>query len=108
MECEAGYAGGAAGLAKLLRQKPDAVIGGGDVLALGALLEAGRRGIAVPGDLAFASFDAHEVGEAMEPQLTTLALPRREIGLRAAAAIASGEMRAIMDLGFQLRPGRAD
>jgi LacI family gluconate utilization system Gnt-I transcriptional repressor len=108
VECDPGYAGGAEGLCRLLKAKPDAVIGGGDVLALGALLEAQRRGIAVPEELAIASFDWYEVGEALSPRLTTLALPRREIGLRAAQSIADGTHGAILDLGFSLRPGDGD
>lgn len=108
VECAPGYAGGAAGLRRLLRARPDALLGGGDVLALGALIEAQRRGIAVPDDLAIASFDAHEVGEALSPRLTVLDLPRREIGLRAAACIAEARRGLRIDLGFALRPGTAD
>jgi LacI family gluconate utilization system Gnt-I transcriptional repressor len=108
--CGPGYAGGAEGLGRLLRVGVDAVLGGGDVLALGALIEAGRRGVRVPGDLAIASFDAHEVGEALSPRLTTLRLPRREIGLRAAAAIAGEDAEGprVCDLGFVLAPGEGD
>ncbi len=108
VECAPGYAGGATGLRRLLRARPDALLGGGDVLALGALIEAQRRGIAVPADLAIASFDAHEVGEALSPRLTVLDLPRRAIGLRAAACIAEGQRGLKTDLGFTLRPGTAD
>lgn len=108
VECRAGYEGGAEGLARLLERKPDALLGGGDVLALGALIEAGRRRIEVPRDLAIAGFDAHEVGDALAPRLTTLRLPRREIGLRAAAAIAAGERGLRLDLGFGITPGEAD
>jgi LacI family gluconate utilization system Gnt-I transcriptional repressor len=108
VECDAGYAGGAAGLRKLLRSKPDAVIGGGDVLGLGALLEAQRRGLRVPGDLAVVSFDHYELVEALTPRLTTLRLPRREIGLRAAAALAEGKPESVVDLGFDLSAGDGD
>lgn len=107
-ECEAGYAGGAAGFRKLLRGKPDAVIGGGDVLGIGALLEAQRRGLRVPQDLAVVSFDHYEVVEALAPRLTTLRLPRREIGLRAAAALAEGQPGNVVDLGFDLQFGEGN
>ena len=108
VECAAGYAGGAAGLRKLLRARPDAVIGGGDVLGLGALLEVQRRGLRVPQDLAVVSFDAYEIGDVLAPRLTTLVLPRRDIGLRAAREIAEGQPGTMVDLGFGLRLGEGD
>jgi DNA-binding LacI/PurR family transcriptional regulator len=107
-ECDAGYAGGAAGLRKLLRGRPDAVIGGGDVLGIGALLEAQRRGLRIPKDLAVVSFDHYELVEALTPRLTTLRLPRRDIGLGAAAALAEGRLGSVVDLGFDLSAGDGD
>ncbi len=106
--CASGFSGGAAGFRKLLRARPDAVIGGRDVLGLGGLLEAQRRGMRVPGDIAVASFNHYELVEALSPRITTLRLPRREIGLRAAAELAAGESGTTVDLGFDLQPGEGD
>jgi LacI family gluconate utilization system Gnt-I transcriptional repressor len=92
-EVDCGFEAGAHGLAQLLdRAAIDAVFGAGDVLALGALFEARRRGLAVPGDLAVASFDDHEICRVTEPPLTSLAIPRYEIGRMCAEII--GQRRA--------------
>ena len=85
-----------------------AVFGAGDVLALGALFEARRRGLRVPDDLALASFDDHEACRVTNPPLTALAIPRYEIGRRCARLITESgpgpkvEATAVQDLGFSL------
>jgi LacI family transcriptional regulator, gluconate utilization system Gnt-I transcriptional repressor len=109
--CQAppGLASGGAALARLmaLPAPPDAVFLSGDVLAAGALLEADRRGWAVPGQVAIAGSDDSELQASLNPGITTLRFPRHEIGRRAAAMLldrlagrASG--RAMLDLGFEL------
>jgi LacI family gluconate utilization system Gnt-I transcriptional repressor len=109
-EVEGGYEAGAQGLARLLDRSRDldAVFGAGDVLALGALFEARRRGLAVPGDLAVASFDDHEVCRVTDPPLTSLAIPRYEIGRMCADIIGQRrgglpEEKRVRDVGFSLR-----
>ncbi|MEJ1976503.1 MAG: substrate-binding domain-containing protein [Acetobacteraceae bacterium] len=85
----------------------DAVFLAGDVLATGALLEANRRGWAVPGQIAIAGSDDNELQETVSPPLTTLRFPRYEIGRRAAGMLldriggrSSGP--AVLDLGFEI------
>ncbi|MFC3124480.1 LacI family DNA-binding transcriptional regulator [Pseudoroseomonas globiformis] len=104
-----GLASGGAALAALmaLPTPPDAVFLSGDVLAAGALLEAARRGWAVPGQVAIAGSDDGELQSSLTPGVTTLRFPRHEIGRRAATMLldrlegrASG--RAVLDLGFEL------
>ena len=63
---------------------PTAIICGNDQLALGALVECGRRGIAVPRDLSIVGFDDLEFAGQIAPSLTTIHVPAEEIGLRAA------------------------
>ena len=61
-----------------------AVLCGNDVLALGALREAVRMGLDVPGDISITGFDDIEVAMLAEPALTTVHVPHREMGYRAA------------------------
>ena len=72
-------------LADLLGRAPDtdAVMCNNDELALGALFEAQRRGIGVPGALGICGFnDIAAIGCAVPP-LTSIRTPRREIGRQA-------------------------
>jgi LacI family transcriptional regulator, gluconate utilization system Gnt-I transcriptional repressor len=81
----AGLAEGRRAMAALLGQgEPlDAAFFGNDLLAIGALSEARRRGLAVPGDLAVAGFGDIELAEALEPGLTTVRIDSDDIGRRA-------------------------
>ena len=65
------------GLRQLLAAKspPTAVVCGNDVLAFGALLEAQRMGIAVPGALSIVGFDDLELAAHVQPALTTVRVP---------------------------------
>ncbi|MGE4247693.1 MAG: substrate-binding domain-containing protein, partial [Parvibaculaceae bacterium] len=64
--------------------RPTAIVCGNDQLALGALVECGRRRIAVPRDLSIVGFDDLEFAGQIAPSLTTIHVPAEEIGLRAA------------------------
>lgn len=73
-----------------LRQKPrkaTAVFCGNDVLAVGALRAAQTLGLAVPGDVSILGFDDIEIAQVAYPQLTTVHVPHREMGTRAARAL---------------------
>ena len=93
---------GRAGLAQLLDtpDPPSAVFAAGEALALGTLQEARSRRLAVPGDLAVVGYTDSQTAALVEPPLTMVAVPAREIGIRA--------MRTLADLiaGKRLRPGR--
>ena len=58
-----------------------------DHLASGALLEARRQGLAVPGRLALLGFGDFSLGRQLEPTLSTVHTPRFEIGEAAARAL---------------------
>jgi LacI family transcriptional regulator len=58
---------------------PTAILCGNDVLAFGALLEAQRMGIAVPGSLSIVGFDDLEMARHIQPALTTLHVPTQQM-----------------------------
>lgn len=77
---------GQTGLRALLASepRPTAVICGNDLLAFGALLEARKRGIAVPAELSVAGIGDMEFAAELDPPLTTTRVPAEEIGRRSA------------------------
>lgn len=74
-------------LARLLdgdRPIPSAAAFANDHLACGALIEAQARGLSVPADLALMGFGDFAISRHLSPALTTVKLPRYEIGQEAA------------------------
>ncbi len=65
----------------------DALAFANDNLACGALLEAQRRGIAVPRDVALMGFGDFAIGRQLGGGLTTVRPPRHEIGAQVARTI---------------------
>ena len=108
VEVEGGFASGGAALVRLVEAGADAVFFAGDVLAVGAALECQRRGWKVPGQVAIASFDDHEIAAQVTPALTALRIPRYEIGRRAAELILErhGGVKhrkpVVIDVGFEI------
>ena len=74
------------GLRALLQVNPPptAVVCGNDVLAFGALLEAQKLGIDVPGRLSVVGFDDLELAGHVQPGLTTVRVPAEEMWRKAA------------------------
>jgi LacI family gluconate utilization system Gnt-I transcriptional repressor len=99
----------------------DAVFCCNDDLALGALFECHRRGIAVPDDMSIIGFNDLEFCASAFPALTSVAIPRYEMAEQSARIVldlirGSGERPAErrIDLGFRIverqstrRPGSA-
>jgi LacI family gluconate utilization system Gnt-I transcriptional repressor len=103
--------GGANGLRELMARdlKVDAVFCSNDMIALGALFEARRLGLAVPGQLKICGFGDLEFAAACEPPLTTVRPPGREIGLQIAKLLRARLEGTIdgggsFDLGVDLVP----
>ncbi|MGW0709875.1 LacI family DNA-binding transcriptional regulator [Streptomyces sp. NPDC002643] len=95
---EHSVAGGEAGMAHLLDARPGitAVVGFNDLIAVGAMRAARRRGRRVPDDLAVLGFDGLSLGELVEPALTTLHIDKRRLGRLAVEQVArlrAGEPR---------------
>ncbi len=86
---ESGYGidRGAEAFEKLISHAPTLVICGNDVLAAGALRRAQDRGLSVPGDISITGFDDMELASLVQPRLTTVQVPHREMGEGAADAL---------------------
>jgi LacI family transcriptional regulator len=77
--------------------RPTALLCGNDVLAFGALLEAQKSGIAMPGELSIVGFDDLELARHVQPALTTIRVPAEELWRTAAErllALLAGEQVA--------------
>lgn len=73
--------GGYAACGELLgADAPSAIIGGNDLTAIGVLHRAYDSGLRVPEDLSVVGFDDILFAEYTQPALTTVAVPRSEIG----------------------------
>jgi len=83
---------GAAAAGKLLdrRDPPTAVFCFNDEMAMGMIEAARRRGVRVPRDLSVIGFDDIRFAGHMDPPLTTIAQPMREIG--------EGTVRMLVDI----------
>ena len=80
---------GRAAAARLLDRpdRPTAVVGANDEIALGALDAARTRGIRVPDELAITGWDDIPMSRHTHPALTTVRQPMLELGRRAAALL---------------------
>lgn len=101
-------------LRQLLDRRPDieALFCTGDFIAVGVLLEAQRLGLRVPEDLAIAGFDGMEIADNLNPSLTTVQIPRYEIGARAGTMLLDRingirPPQAVVDMGFEIVPGQS-
>jgi LacI family gluconate utilization system Gnt-I transcriptional repressor len=109
LEVAPGLATGAQAIVRLVEANPklDAVFFAGDVLAVGAILECQRRGWAVPARVAIASFDDLDLLRHIVPAVTTISIPRYEIGRRSAQVLldrihGKANERLCVDLGFEI------
>jgi LacI family gluconate utilization system Gnt-I transcriptional repressor len=91
VETGRGLSAGAEAVAHIVQSVPevDALFCAGDVLAAGALFECQKRGWAVPDRIALASFDDVDLLRHLVPSVTTLRLPRYDIGERSARMLLS-------------------
>jgi len=99
---------GARSLPMLLERWPecDAVFCASDAMALGVFMEAMRRGVAVPGQLAIAGLGDFEYAGDHGLGLTTLAIPGERMGREAARLLLARKDGAappgtVVDVGFE-------
>lgn len=100
---------GRAGLAQLLQSDlpPDAICCSSDMLALGVLIEAQARGLAVPQQLGVVGLGDLEFAKDLQPALTTVRIDGSRIGRVAAQFIvdrAEGRTieQPVVDIGFEI------
>ena len=80
-----------------LKNRPTAIIAANDLMAMGALRELARAGLQVPKDISVIGCDDTWLAKLTDPQLTTIVIPRAEIGAAAVEAVLhtnSGEGRS--------------
>lgn len=79
-------AGGQRGMRALLdlKRPPTAVFCINDLVAAGALKVCSMDGVRVPGEMSIVGCDDIELATLLMPELTTIAIPARELGARAA------------------------
>jgi LacI family transcriptional regulator len=77
---------------KLLEQesRPTAILAGNDMMAFGAIYAARQMGLRIPQDLAVVGFDDVQLSAFFHPGLTTVEIPRYQMGL--------GAMEMLIDL----------
>jgi LacI family transcriptional regulator len=80
-----------------MRERPTAIFAANDFMALGALTEAQRLGIAVPGDVAIVGFDDSDAASLVWPALTTVRQPLAEMAMAAVAMLLAGDGRPAAD-----------
>ncbi|NUT47485.1 MAG: LacI family DNA-binding transcriptional regulator [Saccharothrix sp.] len=76
----------------LARTRPRALVCLDDHLALGACQALQHAGLRVPNDVSVVSFGDHPVSSWIRPRLTTVALPYRELGVKAVEVLV-GDLR---------------
>lgn len=69
------------------KQRPTAIVAANDLMAMGAMRELRKAGLHVPEDVSVVGFDDILFAELADPPLTTVALPREEIGRAAVEAL---------------------
>jgi LacI family transcriptional regulator len=77
-----------------LPDRPTAVVGASDTIAMGILEAARLRGLRIPGDLSVTGFDDTELAQMASPPLTVVRQPLREMGrvaLKTVLQLAAGE-----------------
>jgi len=83
-------------------ERPTAVFCATDLLAAGALKACLTAGVAVPGRMSIVGCDDVELARVLTPELTTIRIPARELGARAARLL----IKQIDDDAWVPRPGK--
>lgn len=86
LPCAPNASGGYRTAQELLARRPDvqALVCYNDMVAVGALQACAERGLSVPDDVAIVGYDDSTLAELVQPSLTTLRVPKYDIGADAA------------------------
>lgn len=98
--------GGKRAAAELLSsgRPPSAIICVNDIMAVGALLELRERGLHVPRDVSVTGFDDIELAKFCYPPLTTVHIPRDEIGHTVFRSLARDKTKETVGREFAIAP----
>ncbi|UUZ96942.1 LacI family transcriptional regulator [Paenibacillus sp. P25] len=66
-----------------LKERPTAIFGCNDVMAIGVMQAAKKRRISIPGELSVIGFDNTELCSIVTPELSSVAMPVHELGRKA-------------------------
>ncbi len=109
METDLDMASGAQAMNALLDTRAGlrALLCSADALAAGALFACQKRGVRVPDQVALAGFDDIEIARLVTPALTTIRVPRLDIGrfageLMLARFAGGASQKRVIDTGFEL------
>lgn len=105
IETNYGIESGADALEQLMQTEspPTAIMCGNDVLAAGALLRARDLAIDVPQDLSITGFDDIELAGIVSPALTTVHVPHREMGRKAAISLVEMVEKKTVSVSLELQ-----
>jgi len=81
------YGGGLAAAARVLPQRPTALFAANDQMALGALAACRLAQLAVPTDITVVGFGNTAAAEHAVPALSTVSMPRHQLGVEAMQAV---------------------
>jgi LacI family transcriptional regulator len=81
------YSGGQVVADRLLRQAPTAIFAANDQMALGVLAACRAAGVAVPDQVSVVGFGNTAAAEQAVPGLTTISMPRHQLGVDAMHAV---------------------
>ena len=83
------FSGGQEAMRRLLElpERPEAVFAANDLMALGAIDVARESGLSLPRDMAIIGYDDVPVAAHTSPPLTTMAIPKQELGRSAAQVV---------------------
>ena len=90
-----------------LSSRPTAIVAANDLMAMGALRQLAKSGLRVPADLSVIGCDDVWLAQITDPPLTTILIPRAEIGRAAVGAVlennsANGHRGRLIKVGTQL------
>lgn len=80
-----------------MKLRPDGIFTSNDTSAVAAIVELGKAGIKVPEEIAVVGFNNEPISQVIQPNLTTVDYPAREIGENAATSIINKLMNSKSD-----------
>ncbi len=83
---------------------PQALVCANDQMAIGAMRELQRSGVRVPADVAVTGFDDVHAARVIDPSLTTVSQPFRELGSRATRRLLARIDQPSLDPAVEVLP----